>query len=383
VFHLKLFASANIDFDGWMNRMWKLPVTLTALLALWNLQQIQGHFTLVGSREKAAYPSDNRRFFPIGPSTLETLRPVRDCAQLPPVTPILVGPNEVHRFQFEIGNGASHIGPCEAFAVIGATSSKLNEEKNCVSKEGSFMDVTFPALQPGTRGYLKMKVKAVHISEDKPEYYDSCVDFVIAGGAAKSAAGAQESYQNQKFLTNENTGLPSIADAEPHSDTRPTYNTQPDDIYGEASPVDDAPSDNVFGEALPESDVQPRNVYGEATPVYDVQPRNVYGEATPVYDVQPRNHAYGSPTSTKTRVSNRQPRRLYAHKQYPAAKKQSQGCVRSSDQCASVGDMRCQCGDDSVFLTCDVSRKYVVRQMALGTQCYFGTRGFEIRARSL
>jgi hypothetical protein len=172
---------------GFVN-MLSTSLCMILLASILYLQPTQGHFTLQGSREQAFYP-DNRRFWPIavgsqpGVPPNGVLRPIRDCASLPIKTVFQFAPNSLQQLRFEIGNGANHVGMCTATININGQTTKSSSEDNCVSKPGSFMNVAIPNYPVGTSGYIKMKVTAVHIPT-APEYYDSCIDFVIVGSSS-------------------------------------------------------------------------------------------------------------------------------------------------------------------------------------------------------
>ena len=98
------------------------------------------HFTLIGSREKLAFPDNNMRFFPIG------MRTQSDCLNYPAGTsPMPIQAGAKVTLPFEIGNNARHVGPCTAQLVditSGATTD-LGGEMDCVNKCALFYHVVF------------------------------------------------------------------------------------------------------------------------------------------------------------------------------------------------------------------------------------------------
>eukprot|EP00835_Amoeboradix_gromovi_P006130 NODE_668_length_5368_cov_0.471626.p3 type:complete len:209 gc:universal NODE_668_length_5368_cov_0.471626:2366-1740(-) len=136
-----------------------------------------GHFTLIGSREQAKWPASNERFWPIGGGAV--LRSVTDCLQLPATKPTVVpsGPYTIH---WEIGNGAHHVGQCDAYLIDTKTgaSEHIGSEDNCVStKQALTVDLSKHSC---TSCVIKATVAADHLVTSI-ESYDSCMDVTFDG----------------------------------------------------------------------------------------------------------------------------------------------------------------------------------------------------------
>ena len=162
-------------------------LTLTALVLLLQTFHTEGHFTMMNpvSREKLKWPSDNTRFFPIKGGS--TLRPGGDCTKLQVGQKTSLNPGP-YSIQFEIGNGASHKGPCKASLLDAKTGQKveIGQMNDCLPN-GAKLDVTIPANFPCTECVLMAEVTATHMgSEAQYEYYDSCADVTIGGNSAGS-----------------------------------------------------------------------------------------------------------------------------------------------------------------------------------------------------
>ncbi|ORZ33806.1 hypothetical protein BCR44DRAFT_1514496 [Catenaria anguillulae PL171] len=139
---------------------------LVALVALLFPSTVNAHFTLqspVPSREKVAFPNDNRRFFPIGPAKLVPALAAGRAMQAG--STVTLG--------FEIGNGARHVGPCTAELINLSTgaSQSIGSEADCVNKRDA-MTVKLPT-QTCTNCVIKVKVTATHLGANNPEFYDS------------------------------------------------------------------------------------------------------------------------------------------------------------------------------------------------------------------
>ncbi|KAI9146035.1 hypothetical protein BKA69DRAFT_1034967 [Paraphysoderma sedebokerense] len=142
------------------------------------------HFTLSGSREQAKFGlNDNQRFWPIRGGN--TLRPVRDCLQLPAAQAKNVQPGSQMTLTFEIGNGASHVGMCKASLIdrsTGKTVNSLGTLNNCVAN-GASLPIQIPSNPGCSQCVIKTEVTATHIPTN-PEDYDSCLDVNISGGSS-------------------------------------------------------------------------------------------------------------------------------------------------------------------------------------------------------
>ncbi|KAL7749129.1 hypothetical protein RI367_005534 [Sorochytrium milnesiophthora] len=143
------------------------------------------HFTIDGpapSREKQVYGDDDTRFWPIQGG--DTLRPQSDCLSYPRGQVASLTAGESLRVHFEIGNSARHIGLCTAWLIDLSTGGTVGswEEPDCVARSDA-MHLTLPS-QSCHNCVVKIKVAAVHLGPDNPEYYDSCMDVDIADGSA-------------------------------------------------------------------------------------------------------------------------------------------------------------------------------------------------------
>ena len=134
------------------------------------------HFTLSGSREQAAYPGSNVRFWPI--SGGDIARPSKNCLDLPEVDPIDI--SGVYSATFEIGEGAAHIGLCKAFLINKRTGEQkeVAVQDNCVST-GSKLDIDL-SHEVCVSCVLRITVAADHLVTSIEEY-DSCVDVHVHG----------------------------------------------------------------------------------------------------------------------------------------------------------------------------------------------------------
>lgn len=165
-----------------MTRSSLVAALTLALVLTATVLPVSAHFTLTGSREGVAFPSDNRRFWPIAGGGV--LRPVLDCLQFPPnSSPRTLQAGSSVRLPFEIGNGARHVGLCQATLInrdTGATTS-LGSQPDCVNRQDA-MDVQIPATATCTNCVIKVKVVATHLGAAFPEDYDSCLDVSVTGG---------------------------------------------------------------------------------------------------------------------------------------------------------------------------------------------------------
>ncbi|KAL7748996.1 hypothetical protein RI367_005645 [Sorochytrium milnesiophthora] len=146
-------------------------------------QTAHAHFTITGpafSREKQAYPNDNRRFWPIAGGA--TLRPLNDCLLYPRGQVASLSAGQALTVPFEIGNNARHVGMCTASLInlSSGAQTDLGQELNCVHDHDA-MQLTLPQ-QSCANCVIKIKVTAVHLGPDHPEFYDSCLDVNIGGG---------------------------------------------------------------------------------------------------------------------------------------------------------------------------------------------------------
>ena len=145
---------------------------------------VVAHFTLIGSREQAKWPTVNERFWPIGGGA--TLRPILDCLQIPPTAPHLV-PSGNYTIHWEIGNGADHIGMCKAFLIDTKTGEQqlVGQQNNCVHDTQSLeIDLSKHTC---TSCVIKATVAADHLGPDKIENYDSCLDVNFSGQSSTSS----------------------------------------------------------------------------------------------------------------------------------------------------------------------------------------------------
>ena len=154
-----------------------------------SLAVVYAHFTLYGSREQAKWPLKDDRFWPIGGGAV--LRPGNtDCLLLPPAKPLPVpsGPYTIH---WEIGNGAHHVGQCDAFLIDKKTgvSEKIGSQLDCVSLTQSLqVDLSKHSCKSCV---IKATVAAAHIGPAAIEFYDACIDIEFTTGASNSNLGAQ------------------------------------------------------------------------------------------------------------------------------------------------------------------------------------------------
>ncbi|KAI9184219.1 hypothetical protein H9P43_003272 [Blastocladiella emersonii ATCC 22665] len=167
-----------------------VAAALVAMVALAPIAA-DAHFTLNSpgpSRESLQYPGSNERFFPYAGGN--TLRSIPDCLSMranPNPPTVTAGTAQV--VGFEIGNGAHHVGPCTAELIDPATgaSTPLGSEANCVSLRQA-MTVQLPPTTTCVDCVIKVSVKATHLSEANPEFYSSCLDVKVTGGAGAAPA---------------------------------------------------------------------------------------------------------------------------------------------------------------------------------------------------
>ena len=172
------------------------------IICMLYLQVVYSHFTMIGSREQATWPG-NERFWPIANSA--TLRPVDDCLKLKAVTPKAIQPGS-NTFQYESGNGASHTGMCSAFLEDNGKETALNTEINCISLHQA-MAVDIPNVKCDSCT-LKIKMAANHLVTTI-EYYDSCLDISISGsGTATGATAATASAVPTDPVPANTAGIP-------------------------------------------------------------------------------------------------------------------------------------------------------------------------------
>ncbi|KAI9218293.1 hypothetical protein BC828DRAFT_222752 [Blastocladiella britannica] len=174
-----------------LTRFFTLAVVLAALVPA----PARAHFTLNGSRDQAAWPSDNRRFFPIQ-SGGGTVRPIPNCLQIAKGTKQTIAAGSTQTFSFEIGNHAKHVGPCTAALVDPTTgqSTDLGSQADCVNKFEA-MTITIPPTATCTDCVLKVNVMATHLGVSNAEYYDSCIDVDVAALPAHSRALAPTAFK--------------------------------------------------------------------------------------------------------------------------------------------------------------------------------------------
>lgn len=165
-----------------LSRFLALAIVIAALVPA----PARAHFTLNGSRDQAAWPSDNRRFFPI--QSGGALRPILDCLQIAKGAKQTIAAGSTQTFSFEIGNHAKHVGPCTAALVDPATgqSTFLGSQADCVNKFEA-MTVTIPPTATCTDCVVKINVMATHLGVANAEYYDSCIDVDVSGGSGGSS----------------------------------------------------------------------------------------------------------------------------------------------------------------------------------------------------
>ena len=168
---------------------------------------LEAHFTLFGSREQAKWPAVNQRFWPISGGA--TLRPDNsDCLQLPPAKPVPV-PSGPFTIQWEIGNGAHHVGQCTAYLIDTKTgaSETIGSEKDCVSLTQSLkVDLSKHSC---TSCVIKATVAAAHLGPSAIENYDSCLDVVFSSSASDSNNGAQGTSGDSKSTESTDTAAPA------------------------------------------------------------------------------------------------------------------------------------------------------------------------------
>jgi hypothetical protein len=209
-------------FSPW-KAMWSgLPTVIIMGLLFEGLLMVRGHFTMVGSREAMTY-QDNRRFWPIGPSNLPTLRPLTDCLLYKPTPLKALSAGSSVRFPFEIGNGARHVGQCTADLYNGDGTMRLPNfatQQDCIHQFDA-MDLVIPSVNCPSC-VIKIKVTAVHLGPEKPEFYDSCIDVAISGGGKETSPVSP---------TPQPTGNPQVPPPEPPTGTipgpLPTQTTSP------------------------------------------------------------------------------------------------------------------------------------------------------------
>ena len=208
------------------------------------------HFTLTGSREQGVWPSDNTRFWPI--SGGDVLRPEPDCLNL--ASREVVEVSGQHTFTYEIGDGASHVGLCEAFIVKEGIETKLEEKMNCVADQQAMtVDLSNESCDACV---VKIKVAASHMGPDTLEHYDSCVDVKIGNGAYTEDDGAV----GQTIVT----GSPTIDAIEPVQEPhRPSSDPNQEPVSQEQPPKNDvSPRPHSHGPAS--TNMPPRRVRTDA-----------------------------------------------------------------------------------------------------------------------
>eukprot|EP00835_Amoeboradix_gromovi_P000296 NODE_10_length_47437_cov_0.363429.p14 type:complete len:295 gc:universal NODE_10_length_47437_cov_0.363429:19904-20788(+) len=178
---------------------------------------VAAHFTLIGSREQAKWPASNERFWPINGGA--TLRSVDDCLKLPASKPTVVpsGPYTIH---WEIGNGAHHVGMCEAYLIDtkSGASEKIGEEDNCVStKQALTVDLSKHSC---TSCVIKATVAADHLVTSI-ENYDSCMDVTFDGSASSDSESQTTSPAASETVT-ESTAPSQAPDTASASSAPPT-----------------------------------------------------------------------------------------------------------------------------------------------------------------
>jgi hypothetical protein len=218
------------------------------------------------------------------------LRPILDCLSIParPVTPL--APGSQQSLAYEIGNGASHVGPCTA-VLINLDSNQqtpLPDVTNCVSNLKAY-PFTVPNVSC-PKCVIKVSVRAEHLGPNNPEFYDSCLDVSIGGSGEPTAPEA-----------------PAV----PSTPTAPTSVPQPDPtpVQGVPTPVQGVPTP-VPGVPTPVPAV-PTPVEEVPTPVGEVPapeedvaapveavPTPVHGGPAPVPSKSPKPHRHrGMPSS--------------------------------------------------------------------------------------
>ena len=203
----------------------------------------EGHGFMTKPRSRAAdHLRGDIRGWPIaGVSPHLTRRP---CLELPAtnqLTEVQPGPL---RLNFIFGDGANHVGPCEAFLLDPAHPEqklKIGEMMNCARSDHpgpghkgedvtGHMTAAIPSTVPCDPAHcvLKWEWTATHISVTKPEYYDDCADLRITG--AHEAAAIAESPMGSQGQAREATDAslsaalkPSFSATEETAARHPAY----------------------------------------------------------------------------------------------------------------------------------------------------------------
>ena len=171
------------------------------------ISQVSAHANIIfpPTRESKAL-SGNSIGFPLnGPSA----RPGGSCTKMSPVPATPIKPGK-HILRFFFNNNANHVGMCKIYlADANAISSGydqysgevVGEMKDCGQSlygqggtpDGTdlpgAMEYTIPENPKcGDKCVLIWTLRAVHISESNPEFYDGCADIKIDPSAAVDAA---------------------------------------------------------------------------------------------------------------------------------------------------------------------------------------------------
>ncbi|KAI9142554.1 hypothetical protein BKA69DRAFT_1066960 [Paraphysoderma sedebokerense] len=159
---------------------------LLALATMTFTDMSSAHFTLFNSRESLIKSPANARFWPVGGAGEHRPGP-NDCLALSPNSPRSVSAGSTLALNFEIGNSAAHVGPCKGGLYDRQTKTLVNDLgtiENCVSS-GAVFNAKIPSNPGCSECVIKVEVKAMH-NPSTPEFYDSCVDVNIGGGAGGS-----------------------------------------------------------------------------------------------------------------------------------------------------------------------------------------------------
>lgn len=193
-------------------------VSIVATFAF--LATSSAHFILRNSREWEALGGDDEMYLPIRstkPLGKYDTRSIKNCLSYPITrNPMSATRGQSITLPYKYKDEANHIGMCTATlhdATSGELVESLGQFKDCVANEVA-VTVKIPNQTTCQLCTVRVAVVAVHISEELPEFYDSCVDIKIAGDTA-SMASSNGTNSKMQIRNEENAALDTIVRRNP------------------------------------------------------------------------------------------------------------------------------------------------------------------------